>query len=434
MDITRLETSRLFHRFGFGPKPGEFALALKQGVDATRAQLLLQVPPAHDIGVSAVMDPVLPDLGNFPQTGTAARASFDVAMRAQRQMLILWWLDRMALADNALTERMTWFWHGHWATSIGKVEYALPMYTQNQTLRAHALGDFGTQSRTMIMDGALQYWLDGGANTVSAPNENLAREFMELFTLGVDRYLQIDVQSVARGLTGYRVDRSNGNVTFIPKNHDSSTLNILGSSGTYNATQISDLVVARDDCTQFIADRIWFRLISTDIPRPPANPIGTAFAGRDILKAIRAVANSDAMSDPQYSLVKSPVEWFVGLCRALSITPSKLAKPEQVINYLDKLGQVPFVPPNVGGWPAGQAWLTAASAQYRLQLAQYLLAHADLSTIKEFPARSRVLAVGNLLGIAQWTYRTERALHDVANDPTRLLLLAVSSPEYIVSA
>ena len=434
MDITRLETSRLFHRFGFGPKPGEFALALKQGVDATRAQLLLQVPPAHDIGVSAVMDPVLPDLGNFPQTGTAARASFDVAMRAQRQMLILWWLDRMALADNALTERMTWFWHGHWATSIGKVEYALPMYTQNQTLRAHALGDFGTQSRTMIMDGALQYWLDGGANTVSAPNENLAREFMELFTLGVDRYLQIDVQSVARGLTGYRVDRSNGNVTFIPKNHDSSTLNILGSSGTYNATQISDLVVARDDCTQFIADRIWFRLISTDIPRPPANPIGTDFAGRDILKAIRAVANSDAMSDPQYSLVKSPVEWFVGLCRALSITPSKLAKPEQVINYLDKLGQVPFVPPNVGGWPAGQAWLTAASAQYRLQLAQYLLAHADLSTIKEFPARSRVLAVGNLLGIAQWTYRTERALHDVANDPTRLLLLAVSSPEYIVSA
>ena len=434
MDTTRLEISRLFHRFGFGPKPGEFALALKQGVDATRTQLLLLVPPARDVGVSAVVDPVLADLGNFPQPGTPARATFDMAMKAQRQMLTLWWLDRMALVENALTERMTWFWHGHWATSIGKVEYSLPMYLQNQRLRANALGDFGAQSRVMIMDGALQYWLDGGANTVQAPNENLAREFMELFTLGVDHYLQSDVQSVARGLTGYGVNRSNGNVTFIAKNHDSSTLNILGSPGTYNAMQISDLVVSRDDCTQFIADRIWFRFISSEIPRSPSMPIAAAFAGRNILKAVRAVATSDAMSDPQYSLVKSPVEWFIGLCRALQITPSRLTKPEQVIDLLNTLGQVPFIPPNVGGWPAGEAWLTAASAQYRLQLAQYLLTNADISTIKEIPASSRVRAVTDLLGVASWSYRTERALHDVATDPRRLLLLAASSPEYIVSA
>ena len=134
MEIQRLETARLFQRFGFGPKPGEFALALKQGVDATRAQLLNPLPT--DIGVNAVPDPVLPDLGNFPQTGTPARAIFDIAMKEQRQNLILWWLDRMAVANNALVERMTWFWHGHWATSIGKVEYSLPMYLQNQTLRA----------------------------------------------------------------------------------------------------------------------------------------------------------------------------------------------------------------------------------------------------------------------------------------------------------
>lgn len=432
MNSQRLETARLFHRFGFGPKPGEFASALKQGVDATRNQLLN--PPPTDNGLSTVADPVLTDLGNFPQTGTPARAAFDIAMRTQRQILTLWWLDRMALADNALTERMTWFWHGHWATSIGKVEYSLPMYLQNQTLRANALGDFATQARTMIVDDALQYWLDGGANTVTAPNENLAREFMELFTLGVDHYLQVDVQSVARGLTGYQVNRSNGNVTFIAKNHDSSTLNILGTLGAFNATQISDLVVARDDCAQFIADRIWFRFISSDIPRPDSNPIKAAFAGRDILKTVHAVATSDAMSDPQYSLVKSPVEWFIGLCRALSITPSKLAKPEQVINYLNMLSQIPFVPPNVGGWPAGEAWLTAASAQYRLQVAQYLLAHGDIGAIKSAPTSLRVIAVGDLLGVASWSYRTERALHDVANDPTRLLLLAASSPEYIVSA
>jgi len=432
MNLERLEISRLFHRFGFGPKPGEFANALKQGVAATRNQLL--TPPATDSGLATISPPVLTDLGNFPQNGTPARTAFDINMREQRQALTLWWLDRMALADHALAERMTWFWHGHWATSIGKVEYSLPMFNQNQTLRTFALGDFATQARTMILDGALQYWLDGGANTVAAPNENLAREFMELFTLGVDRYFETDVQAVAKGLTGYRVNRSNGNVSFIPKIHDSSTFNILGTTGTFNATQISDLVVARDDCTQFIADRIWFRFISSTIPRPDSNPIKNVFASRDLSKTVIAVATSDAMSDPQYSLVKSPVEWFIGLCRALRITPSQLPKPEQIVSYLDKLGQVPFVPPNVGGWPFGEAWLTAASAQYRLQVAQYLLAHGDISPIKSVTPSLRFSAVSDLLGIANWSLRSERAIRDISNDPTRVLLLAASSPEYIVSA
>ena len=432
MNLERLEISRLFHRFGFGPKPGEFANALKQGVPTTRNQLL--TPPSTDLGLAAIPAPALTDLGNFPQIGTPARTAFDISMRTQRLALSLWWLDRMALADNALTERMTWFWHGHWATSIGKVEYALPMFNQNQTLRTYALGDFSMQARTMILDGALQYWLDGGANTVKAPNENLAREFMELFTLGVDRYFETDVQAVARGLTGYRVNRSSGTVTFNPKIHDASTFSILGTTGTFNATQISDLVVARDDCTQFIADRIWFRFISSTIARPDSNPIKNAFASRDIAKTVTAVATSDAMSDPQYSLVKSPVEWFIGLCRALRIIPSQLPKPDQVINFLDKLGQVPFVPPNVGGWPAGEAWLTAASAQYRLQLAQYLLAHGDISPIKSVAPNLRFSAVCDLLGIANWSLRTERAIRNASNDPTRVLLLAASSPEYIVNA
>ena len=432
MNLQRLETARLFQRFGFGPKPGEFAAALKQGVDTTRTLLLNT--PARDHGLDSIADPSLTDLGNFPPTGTSARAEFNVQMKSQRQALMLWWLDRMALADNALVEKMSWFWHGHWATSIGKVEYALPMYMQNQTLRTHALGNFAEQARTMIVDGALQYWLDGGANTVKAPNENLAREFMELFTLGVDRYLESDVQSVARALTGYRVTRSNGTVAFNPKTHDSSTLNILGTSAPFDATKISDLVTSRDDCTQFISDRIWFRFISSTIARPASNPIQTAFAGRDIALAIQTLATSGVMSDPQYSLVKSPIEWFIGLCRALQITPSKLPKPEQVLNALDKLGQVPFVPPNVGGWPAGEAWLTAASAQYRLQLCQNLLAHGDISAVASLPSSVRLTAVSDLLGVANWSMRTQRALHDVVNDPTRLVLLAASSPEYIVSA
>ena len=429
--LKRLEVARLFHRFGFGPKPGEFAAALSQGLSATRTQLL--DVPQTDRGLASIREPQLTDLGKFPPAGTTARAAFAMELRRQRRDLALWWLDRMALADNALTERMTWFWHGHWATSVGKVEYALPMFIQNQRLRANALGNFADQSRTMIVDGALQYWLDGGDNTVTAPNENLAREFMELFTLGVDRYFETDVQTVARALTGYRVVRSNGKVTFNSKNHDSSNLSFLGTSGTFTAEKLSDFIVSRDDCAQFIAERIWYRFISDTVPLPATNRIKVSFAKRDIASAIRAVATSPAISDPQYSQVKPPMDWFVSVCRALSITPSKLSKPDQALNFLDKLGQLPFSPPNVGGWPAGEAWLTAGSAQYRLQLAQILLAQGDLSSIKESPITNRVDALADLLGLPLWSARTENALSGATNDPARLFLLGVSSPEYLVS-
>lgn len=429
--LKRLEIARLFHRFGFGPRPGEFASAVTQGVLATRTQLLMV--PKIDRGLASIREPALSDLGKFPPPGTTARAAFGMDMRRQRRDLAIWWLDRMALADNALTERMTWFWHGHWATSLGKVEYALPMYIQNQTLRTYALGNFSDQSRAMILDGALQYWLDGGDNTVAAPNENLAREFMELFTLGVDRYFETDVQTVARALTGYRVVRSNGTVTFNSKNHDSSNISFLGTSGTYTAEKLSDFIVSRDDCAQFLAERIWYRFISDTASLPVNNRIRASLAGRDISSAIKSAATSTAMSDPQYSQVKSPIDWFVAVCRALKITPSQLTKPEQGLNFLDKLGQLPFSPPNVGGWPAGEAWLTAGSAQYRLQLAQILIAQGDLSALTQSSIADPVSALADILGIPFWSPRTQSALSAVSNDPSRIFLLGVLSPEYLVS-
>jgi uncharacterized protein (DUF1800 family) len=431
MNIERMEIARLFHRFGLGPKPGDFSRSVAMGVNATRQELLNV--PAVDNGANSVADLILTDLGEFPPNGSVARNDFQKEMARQRQVLTLWWLDRMALSDHGLQERMTWFWHGHWATSIGKVEYALPMYLQNRTLRSNAYGNFATMSRSMIVDGALQYWLDGGSNTLAAPNENLARELMELFTLGVNRYLEIDVHAVARALTGYKVVRSNGTVTFEAKRHDFSSLSFLGTSGPYDAIAISDFLVSRDDCAKFIAERIWYRFISDAEPLPDSNPIQSAFGTRNISNAIYAAATSSAMSDPQYSLVKSPLEWFIAVCRALRITPSTLSKPGQVLNFLDKLGQIPFVPPNVGGWPAGEAWLNAASAQYRLQFAQYLINQGDLSPLKNIPSAERIPFIGNHLGVPSWSYRSERVLRDVSDDPARMFLMAFSSPEYLVS-
>ena len=262
----RLEIARLSHRFGFGPRPGEFAAALKMGVSAYRIEAT--TVPAIDSGLAVITEPVITDLGKRPSPNTPEVIPFAQAMRAQSLQMVVWWLDRMALSNHGLSERMVWFWHGHWATSIDKINYPLPMFTQNKTLRTFALGNFKEMSRAMINDGALQIWLDGGDSTLKAPNENLSRELMELFVLGVNRYSEDDVKALAKVLTGYQINNSSGKVTFNLKRHDPSAVTLLGSSAIYSGESVSDYLVARDDCATFIAERLWYRFISSSQPLP----------------------------------------------------------------------------------------------------------------------------------------------------------------------
>jgi uncharacterized protein (DUF1800 family) len=328
---------------------------------------------------------------------------------------------------------MTWFWHGHWATSYQKVDDALPMFLQNLTLRAFALGNFATMARAMVNDGALIYWLDGQTNTIKAPNENLSRELMELFVLGVNRYTESDVRETAKALTGYRVNKTSGAVTFLPKQHFSGTINFLGTSGSFDGNSLSDFLVSRSDCAQFISERLWYRFISSTSPFDDRG-LTAAFAQRDIAKLVQALGRHPALDDPTNSLVKSPIDWFVSVCRAFEITPSKFSNTALLRRYLDNLGQVPFFPPNVGGWPADQAWLSSSSAQYRIQFATALVKESNLSPISSLPESMRISALADLLGVAAWSQRTELALRGAIKDPQRLALLAICSPEYIVSA
>ena len=432
MNQKRLETSRLFHRFGFGPRPGEYAQALKDGVNVTRTKIT--TAPATQTTISPIALPVITDLGKRPEPNTPEVVPFALAMRSQEQQMGLWWLDMMALSDHGLTERMTWFWHGHWATSIQKLNYALPMYKQNQTLRTHALGSFNTMTKAMLNDGALQFWLDGQDNTAKAPNENLGRELMELFVLGVNRYSEDDVKAISRALTGYQVGRSSGVVTINPSRRDTKPVTLLGTTASFTGDSLADFLVARDDCATFISERLWYRFISSTEVMPASFKAKNAFATRDISAAIKAMASDPSMQDTKYALVKSPVEWFISACRALELTPSQLKTPAQLTNHLDKLGQVPFNPPNVGGWPAGEAWLSSATAQYRLAFAEWLIKQSSLSALQQIPRDARVLKSADWLGVPEWSARTQSALRTALDDPAQFALLALCSPEYIVSA
>ena len=432
MNQKRLETSRLFHRFGFGPRPGEYAQALKDGVNVTRTKIT--TAPATQTTISPIALPVITDLGKRPEPNTPEVVPFALAMRSQEQQMGLWWLDMMALSDHGLTERMTWFWHGHWATSIQKLNYALPMYKQNQTLRTHALGSFNTMTKAMLNDGALQFWLDGQDNTAKAPNENLGRELMELFVLGVNRYSEDDVKAISRALTGYQVGRSSGVVTINPSRRDTKPVTLLGTTASFTGDSLADFLVARDDCATFISQRLWYRFISSTEVMPASFKAKNAFATRDISAAIKAMASDPSMQDTKYALVKSPVEWFISACRALELTPSQLKTPAQLTNHLDKLGQVPFNPPNVGGWPAGEAWLSSATAQYRLAFAAWLIKQSNLNALNQIPQDTRVLKSADWLGVPEWSARTQSALRTALDDPAQFALLALCSPEYIVSA
>ena len=432
MDTQRLETSRLLHRFGFGPRPGEYAKALSDGVVTTREKVL--TVPAVDLGLSKVVEPEITDLGKRPAPNSKEIVPFSIALRFQTQQMIVWWLDRMAASDHGLTERLTWFWHGHWATSVDKLNYALPMFKQNKTLRTYCLGNFATMTKAMLNDGALQFWLDGQDNTVKAPNENLGRELMELFTLGVGRYTEDDVKSISRALTGYQVVRSNGEVTINQTRRDKNPVNLLGTTAVFTGDSLADFLVARDDSAQFIAERLWYRFISSTEDMPVSFSVKSAFKSREISAAVSAMVNDSVMRDEKYAMVKSPVEWFISACRALELTPSALKTPAQMINYLEKLGQVPFSPPNVGGWPAGEAWLSSASAQYRIAFATWLIKQSDLRVLKSLTPAQRMMQSADWLGVAEWSPRTKAALRDAQSDPAQFALLALCSPEYIVSA
>jgi len=432
VDLNRLETARLFHRFGFGPRPGEFASAINAGVSATREKLFRN--PGTDMGLANVPQLTVTDLGQRPSPSDPSLAAFTTELRRQNNDLTTWWLDRMVLADFSLQEKATWFWHGHWATSIKKINFALPMYKQHQTLQKHALGNFDEMVSAMLDDGALQFWLDGQENTAKSPNENLARELMELFTLGVGRYSETDVKELSRALTGIQVTRSSGDITFKKNRFDDGTKSILGVSRNFDRKSAGKFLVSQPDSKRFITERVWFRYMSSQFPLPEETEFEGAFESREIKGLLLALASSDAMRDSRYELVKPPVEWFVAVCRALSITPSKLSKNSALLNYLAKLAQVPFDPPNVGGWPTDDAWLSSASAQFRASFASWLIAQGDISPIENLAPGERIQKTADLLGVVEWSARTKSALEGNVKSSKRLILLAICSPEYLVSA
>jgi uncharacterized protein (DUF1800 family) len=424
---------RALDRFGFGADAAQLAAARKHGWDSTVADLFR---PA--VGGPDAVAPTLP-LVQRPGKGATKEVKRAAALerRAQQLQIGIWWLELMVSADHGLTERMTWFWHGHFATSVQKVKSASLMLAQNQTLRADSLTSFDKLAHAMIVDPAMLVWLDGNDNKVGAANENLAREFMELFSLGHGAYSEDDVRAAARALTGWTVKRATGTARFVPRRHDSTTKTILGTTADVDAAGFVDLVLKQPASPGFVISRVWARLVG---PLPLTTAVNDRLVAAygpagDITALLRAVLSEDAFRDREAGLVKQPVEWLAGLMRALGVRPAALDPKEKraLAVGLRGMGQVPFLPPSVGGWPAGAAWLTTSAALARLHAAKLVAGKADLKELTAASRLNRIAAAGQLLGVDTWTTRTRNALAAAAGDPVALVVAAAGSPEYVVS-
>ena len=433
---SRAAARRVLDRLSLGPRPGELDAAVARGVAATAELMLSTATP--DRGAQTTPPPAFGAHPALPAKGDkAAQKDYSETVRAQAAALTTWWLDRMVAAGGS-TEKLTWFWHGHFATSEQKVSNSGLMLTQNNTLRRLGAGSFTDLVHAMVVDPALLLWLDAGQNMVGAANENLAREFMELFTLGVDTYTEDDVKAAARALTGWTVDKQAGTASFKPARHDKRGVTLLGATGPLDAHGFVDVVLGRPASPGHIIGRLWARLVSDTPPTDDqrARLVAAYGPARDLRAVLLAMVAEPAFTDSASTIVKQPVEWAVGLMRATGVRPGSLPKADltAVQGALAGMGQVPFLPLNVGGWPAGTAWLTTSAGVARLATASVVAAHADLSVLDSGTSEDRVEAVRNLLGVDSWTDRTRTALLGVAPTPTQLLQAAASSPEYVVSA
>jgi len=308
--------------------------------------------------------------------------------------VIRWLLYRMVKTTRPLQEKLAWFWHGHFTSALS-VCPPQRMLVQNETWSSHANGYFGDFLKAMYKDPAMLIYLDGRSNREGSPNENFARELFELFTLGIGYYSEEDIQQAARALTGWVVRRDDVTTgTFVPRRHDWGVKTVLGETGNWDGEDLMEIVYHQPRVAEFICRELFTFFVHPDPAPRDLAPMVDAWRRTDghIATVMHSLLHSPAFwgAKARQALVKSPVEYFVGLIQRFEVDPDAVRKTGGV---LGKMGQTPLNPPNVAGYPQNLGWAGSSQllARYNgLMIALYksrsqdiidvLTAGADLST------------------------------------------------------
>jgi uncharacterized protein (DUF1800 family) len=428
-------TARLLRRTGFGATGPQIDAVANQDW-SVYLDAVLTLGADRDPGALATPRPT-PVTPATPGSGIRAADLEAITLELARQMhdLTGWWVRRMAAVEEPIHEKLTLLWHNHFATSAQKVPVAEWMGMQNQKLRTLKLGDFRTLAVSMLTDAAMLYWLDGASNSAKKANENLSREFMELFALGHGNgYTEVDVREGARALTGWGIGYG-GRTAMALEQHDSNLKTVLGVTGNFDHTAFCDVVLNQPQSAAYVAGRLWRQLASDQAPSPAAlDRLIAAYGPRRDLKALtKAILLDPEFTASTGTMVTAPIEWMVGVIRALKVPLDHPGLLDAILVALTVMRQRPFYPPDVNGWPHGQAWLSTTSTTARVWAAEKFSSLGDLSTVEGAATVDRIDAAGYLIGIGAWTDRTAAALKDLVDDPKRLVACAVNSPEYLTT-
>jgi uncharacterized protein (DUF1800 family) len=384
------EIAHLLRRAGFGPSAAELdeyaALGFERAVDRLVAGLDA-APPADPPGLNVYL----------PGAITAA------------------WLERMRASKTPLAEKLALFWHGHFATSVRKVEDPKLMWEQLRTFRALGGGRFRDLVVAVSRDPAMIRWLDGNSNRKGAPNENYARELMELFTLGRGNYTERDVREAARAFTGWGA--GTGGFVFRREHHDAGAKTVLGQTGDFDGDGVVRVVTSHPACARFVARKLLAFLSHPEPSEAETAAAAAVFAKSDgrVADVVRHVFLAPAFRSPAAyrAVVKSPAEFVVGSAKIAGLA----AVPAWAADATGRMGQTLFAPPTVKGWDGGRAWLAAGALLERIRFAERLA--------KEARDADRLVALA-------FDGRTPPAIAPVlaaAAGPERVAL-ALASPEF----
>ena len=298
----------------------------------------------------------------------------------QGQDLRAWWLGEMLATPSPFTERMTLFWHNHFVSSLQKVRPTRLMYRQNLLLRRHALGNFGELLHAVSRDPAMIVYLDNASNRKGQPNENFAREVMELFTLGEGNYTEQDIKEAARAFTGWGIDPETGAFVFRRERHDDGVKRVLGRSGPFDGGDVLDILLGEPQTARLIVRKLWQEFISREPDAREVVRIADEFrrSGYQIRTAMRLILTADAFYAPENraNLIKSPIDLIVGTLRQFRI---EVPDPYPFVVISRRLGQDLMAPPNVKGWPGGDAWINASTLLARKQMLERLFRVSERS-------------------------------------------------------
>jgi uncharacterized protein (DUF1800 family) len=426
--------AHLYRRAAFGASREELLAAERLGPQGTLDVLFRGNPRADEI-VETLND-----------VGRIAAARDDGGTQ-----LVGWWLYVMLQGGHPLREKLTLFWHNHFATSLVKVRNPALMFRQNCLLRNHALGKFGPFLQAISRDGAMLVWLDSNSNIKGRPNENYAREVMELFSLGVGNYKEKDIREAARAFTGWHTDGEG--FRFNARFHDGGPKTVLGQSGPWDGGDVVRIVLEQPAAARFLVRKLYHFLISENATPPDAllEPLCESFRKSDY--DIAALVKTMLASRHFYSghafrqRIKSPVEYVLGAVRAVyrqygeGEAEYRPLPQQALVSRIGAMGQYLFAPPNVKGWPGGRAWLNTSTVLERDNFAGALamgtlwtnVTPGPTAAIATAPSASGSTAVGKSVNQAAPADMPEEPVPPIAFDPARLLREeGASRPEDVV--